>query len=298
MVVLKQALDYEQQVDRLIEFHKLNIDDRSKAIAILKKVNYYRLSAYGIGLKKKDNPEEYTEGTSLSSIYKLYSFDSSFKNLLIHIIEQIEIQLRTQISNHLALKYGPEGYMDPTVFISKTAKDGTDVYSNIIEHFIEERNRQKNIPFVKHHMNKYAGHFPIWVAVELFTFGNLSSMYSIMRDIDRQAIASLYNTEPSHLQSWILALIEVRNICAHYGRLYNMPLKQTPYLYSEFRKYRNGKLNKVFPVILSIKRILADNTDLWDQFNNDLSVLMDRNRDVIQLSYIGFPNDWKYVLSQ
>ena len=33
---------------------------------------------------------------------------------------------------------------------------------------------------------------------------------------DREEIAKLYSTEPKYLGSWILALVEIRNICAHY----------------------------------------------------------------------------------
>lgn len=146
-------------------------------------------------------------------------------------------------------------------------------------------------------MDKYEGHFPIWVAIELFTFGNLSSLYSIMTKDDRKAISRLYNTEPNYLGSWILALVEIRNICAHYSRLYNMPLKQTPYLYSENQGYRSGKLNKVFPALLSIKRML-NSDERWIAFEKQLEVLIDNYKDVIQLSFMGFPPEWKAVLSK
>ena len=296
MTQLKPALSYDEQIDRLKNAHNLLITDDAAALEILKKVNYYRLSAYGIGLTKKDNREKYNDGISLEHIYRLYRFDSIFRNKLIHVIEQLEIQLRAQISNHLALKYGSEGYINPDHFTNKKAKDGKLVHTSVIENFEKERNHQKNAPFVKHHMDKYDGHFPIWVAVELFTFGNLSSLYSVMADDDRKAIAKLYNTESKYLGSWILALVEIRNICAHYSRLYNMPLKQTPYLYPEYRQYKTGTLNKVFPALISVKRML--NSDVrWTEFNTQLEALMDDYSDVVMLSFMGFPKEWKKVLS-
>ena len=84
-----------------------------------------------------------------------------------------------------------------------------------MESFIKERDHQKNAPFVKHHMDKYEGHFPIWVAIELFTFENLSSLYSIMVLEDRKKIAQLYNTEPKYLgraftESGLYMLMTVR----------------------------------------------------------------------------------------
>ena len=124
MAQLKPALTYDEQIERLKAVHNLLITDDSSALGILKRVNYYRLSAYGIGLKTLEDKEKYIDGISLEHIYRIYKFDSIFRNKLIHVIEQIEIQLRTQISNHLALKYGSEGYMIPDNFTDKRKKDG------------------------------------------------------------------------------------------------------------------------------------------------------------------------------
>ncbi len=297
MTQLKPALTYDEQIDRLKCVHNLSISDDAAALEILKKVNYYRLSAYGLGLFQKGDKEKYIDGITLEHIYRLYEFDSMFRNSLVHVIEQLEIQLRTQISNYLALKYDSEGYINPNNFSDKVTKQGTSIHAGIIDSFHKECDHQKNAPFVKHHMDRYEGHFPIWVAIELFTFGNLSSLYSIMTKDDRKAISRFYNTEPNYLGSWILALVEIRNICAHYSRLYNMPLKQTPYLYSENQRYRSGKLNKVFPALLSIKRML-NSDERWITFEKQLEVLIDDYKDVIQLSFMGFPPEWKAVLSK
>lgn len=297
MIELKPALTYDEQIDRLKSVHNLSIADDVAALEILKRVNYYRLSAYGIGLSQKDDKEKYIDGITLEHIYRLYEFDSMFRNSLVHVIEQLEIQLRTQISNYLALKYGSEGYISPENFVDKKmGKTGASIHETIIESFRKECYHQRNAPFVRHHMEKYEGHFPVWVAIELFTFGNLSSLYSIMIPEDRKAIASLYNTKPCYLGSWILALVEIRNICAHYSRLYNMPLKQSPHLYSENQKYRTGRSNKVFPALLSIKRML-NSDDRWIDFETQLEAIIDEYQDVIQLPFIGFPAEWKAVLS-
>lgn len=294
MIHLKKALTYEEQANRFLE-HNLIIGNLNNAVAILKRVNYYRLSAYGIGLIKPDNKEQYIDGTRLEDIYRLYRFDSRLRSILLHIIEQLEVQLRTQISNHLALKYGPEGYMDAKNFKSKNTKDGHSIHTITIDKFKQECIHQKNIPFVRHHLENYDGHFPIWVAVELFTFGALSSLFDIMVPDDQKAIAKNYNTEPSYLNSWILALVEIRNICAHYGRLYNLPLKQSPFLYAENKKYRFSRINKLFPVVITIKRLLQ-NDSRWSAFASELSALLDEYQDVVKLSFIGFPVEWKTVL--
>ncbi len=297
MKELKPALSYDEQIQRLITVHNLTIPDRNIAMSILKKVNYYRLSGYGIGLFQKSDKEKYIDGTTLEKIYQIYLFDSELKSLLLSLIEHIEIQFRAQISNHLAISYGPEGYMDPANFEQITSKTGEVIHTALIDKFHNECERQATIPFVKHHMEKYDGHFPIWVAIELFTFGNLTSLYTIMHKEDQKCIADLYHTEPDHLKSWMLALVEIRNICAHYSRLYNLPLKQTPFLYKEDKIYRKKGKTKLFPVILSIRRLLSDNKDLWNVFYQKLCSLIDSNKEWIYLSFMDFPKDWKNVLS-
>ena len=273
---LKPALTFEQQIERLKTIHNLTIMHEDSALKILEKVNYYRLSAYGIGLKKDANSEEYRDDITLEHIFRLYCFDSEFRNDIIHIVEQLEVQLRTQISYCLSIKYGPEGH-------------GT-----IMDSFKNEVKHCKNLPFVKHHQDVYDGHFPIWAAVELMTFGNITSIFDIMKSEDQKSISSFYATSPNHLKSWMLALVEIRNICAHYNRLYNMPLKQTPFLYKENLKYRS-KQNKVFPVFLVIKRMLHSN-EQWESFLRDIVKTISKYQDIVILSFIGFPPDWKNIL--
>ena len=113
---------------------------------------------------------------------------------------------------------------------------------------------------------------------------------------DRKEIAKLYSTEPKYLGSWILALVEIRNICAHYSRLYNMPLKQTPHLYLEYKKYRSSGINKIFPALLAMKRMLGSD-ERWKDFETQLEALIEEYQDVVNLSFMGIPKDWKDVLS-
>ena len=57
MAELKPALTYDRQIERLISEHNLMIADSENAKKIIRKVNYYRLSGYGIGLKQNRDPE-------------------------------------------------------------------------------------------------------------------------------------------------------------------------------------------------------------------------------------------------
>ncbi|SKA69879.1 Abortive infection bacteriophage resistance protein [Succinivibrio dextrinosolvens DSM 3072] len=295
MAQLKQPLDYEAQIERLKTFHKLEITDHQEALEILQSINYYRLSGYGIGLNDV-NRDEYLPGVSLKDLYDLYQFDSILKNNLFHVIEQIEIGLRTKISYCLAIKYQADGYYNCKNFSQKLNKNGYLVHKQIMDSFKKEWKRNRNLPFVRHHLDKYNNKFPIWVAVELFTFGNLSSLYSIMLSKDKKEVAKQYHCSPNDLGVWIQSLVEVRNICAHYGRLYNLPLSVKPPLPKDLQKYYQ-RLTKIFPVIIAIKLILQSNTQ-WDSFFNSLKELLKKYENVVRLSFIGFPTNWEDILSK
>jgi abortive infection bacteriophage resistance protein len=85
--------------------------------------------------------------------------------------------------------------------------------------------------FVKHHIKKYEGILPVWVAVEVLSFGALSKLFSNMKIVDQNQIAmNNYRVPAVYLISWLKCLSYIRNICAHYGRLYNRPLTSKPRL--------------------------------------------------------------------
>ena len=288
---LKQPLSYIDQIENLKTKHALIIGDENVAKEILNKVNYYRLSAYGIGLKRPGNSELYRQGITLEHIYSLYCFDSKLRNVLIPIIEHLEIELRTKISYHLAMSYGAEGYRNANNFLPSVDRQSNSIHANTILKFDREIIKQKNLPCVIHHNSKYGGHFPVWAAFELFTFGMLSSLYSVMKPIDKKAITDQYCTDNVHFKSWVLSLVELRNICAHYGRIYNMPLKQTPQLYTEYKQYQS---NRLFSVLLVIKR-MTESCDAWSKFQKAIEALMNEHSEV-QLPFIGFPIEWEQVL--
>ena len=287
---LKEAKTYQEQIDNLIENHGLIITDRAIAEDILSNVNYYRLSAFGIGLKQAVDKEKYQTGITLEHIYHLYQFDSELRNILTPLIEWIEIAFRTKMAYQLAMAYGPEGYRDNSHFIKKTDNNGNDIFQKTIDQLDTEIRHQTNLPCVKHHIVEYGGHFPVWAAVELFSFGMICSLYSVCTNQDKKKVATEFQVTPKHLHGWMMTLLELRNMCAHYNRIYNMFFKQTPYLEPKYRMYSG---NKLFPKLLVIKTLVKK--DMWDQFVNRLQNLL-RKYPEVKVSFMGFPKEWLTVL--
>lgn len=53
---IKEPKTYEQQA-QILQKRNLIIDDMKGALSFLKRVNYYRFSAYGLTLKQSDNKD-------------------------------------------------------------------------------------------------------------------------------------------------------------------------------------------------------------------------------------------------
>lgn len=290
-IPLKEPLSFEDQIKNLREKHGLIVEDDAEGIRILQRVNYYRLRAYALGLESPKDRERYCSGISLNHIYRLYCFDSLLRGLMWPLLEEIEIELRTNMAYHLAMTYGADGYMDVHNFHDTINKNGKSVHAETIEKFHTEVKRRESLPCVKHHMEKYGGRFPAWAAVELFSFGMLSSLYSVMKRTDQNVVASRYQTTQFYLRGWIRALVEVRNICAHSGRIYNMPLQQSPKMYEEEKQYNS---NRVFPVLIVMHRMLNGRKS-WRTFYESLCGLMDEYSEAV-LQCIGFPEEWRDIL--
>ena len=135
-------MTYKKQIEHLIVDHGLIITDPSKAEEILKCVNYYRLSAYGIGLIDKST-DRYREGISIEHLFSLYRFDSRLRNIISPVIEFVEIKLRSIIAYHLAVNYGSECYRNRAYFhpwtSGVTGKDMFEVFNDNVDREITKR---------------------------------------------------------------------------------------------------------------------------------------------------------------
>ena len=84
---IKTPTTFEEQVDILIS-RNLMVEDREKAIEVLSRINYYRLSAYMLTFKTND---EFEDGITFNEIYILYEFDKRLRNMIMGVLETIEI---------------------------------------------------------------------------------------------------------------------------------------------------------------------------------------------------------------
>lgn len=278
----KPPLKYEEQLEKLKKRGCI-INDDKKCISILKSVNYYRLSAYFLPFKLDNG--NYEEGLSFDRVFSIYEFDRKLHGILFNALEETEIFLRSKIAYFHAHKYGALGYMDKANFSVKA-----ELHENFIENFKREIDKNKNILFVKHHIYKYGGEFPIWAASEMFTFGMLSKFFANMTWQDRENLSNdIYKTNPKFVGSWLRCCTDLRNICAHYGRLYFRTFSAAP---SGIDNLEEKSKRKLFGAILSLKKLYPFK-DKWDNETlKKLMSLVDEHKSDIDLEHIGFSYNW------
>lgn len=285
------SLDIEGQISNL-KSNGLNIEEEEYARNFLNDVSYFRLiKAYSLGLKPKNS--KYYSNITFNQIVELYLFNCNFRQILFPIIEQIEVNLRCRVANYFSSKYGCLGYED---FSNFNFKDTSD-YDFFIEEIQSEIKRNSKSPFVTNFKHNYCdGKLPFYALIEIMSFGKLSKFFKNLKSEDKKEIAKTYRIGYTYLESWIESIAYVRNVCAHYERLYNSTIVKAPMLYKEYSQISN---NKIYGVLLCMKHIfLNDKKDAWIQFCDTLELYIEKYPHV-KIKYMGFPEqDWKALLTE
>lgn len=285
----KQPLTFEQQADLLIS-RGLQAD-RDFLISHLKSVYYYRITSYLHPFKMKG--EKFKPGTSFEIVWRRYTFDRRLRVLLMDAIERVEISVRTQVGYHFSHAKGPFGYTDGL----NLPKLSQEEHGDLLNRLMEETDRSKEI-LVERFKNKHGDvhtHLPIWIALEVMSFGILLTLFRGVEPKIKQKIAVEYGIPDKVLWSWLRSLNATRNICAHHSRLWNRELGYKPLLPNK-RKYPEWyapveiKNNRVFG-ILTILKYLLDKIAPQSKWSSRLIELLNEYGE-IPLKSMGFPEGW------
>lgn len=288
MAKIKPATTFEEQIN-IFYSRGLLIENRASAMSTLSRMNYYTISGYIHAFKESE--EKYTVGLSFDKVYKIIEFDRRFRNVLLYSIEMIEQALKTKLAYNFAHEYGPTGYLDCKNFLK--AEDHKKLLKNLSRNVYNNR----NLPFIKHHTKKYDGQLPLWVAVEVFTLGMLYHFYINMPTKNKKEIAREFNTGVKQLSSWLENITYLRNLIAHYMRLYNFRIQKTPaFCHNNHKTKINSYL--VFDIVY-IMKILVQDIDEWNGYIiPNINSLFDDYREHIDIKSIGFPENWQDLLEK
>lgn len=284
MAEIKPFLTYDEQVEHLIK-KGLIVTDKNFAKETLSDINYYRMiDAYSLGLIDKST-DTYKENTSFEDILGLYLFDIELRHIMSELLEEFEITFRTKVAYFIGQKYGPLGYLDKNNF------EDEEHFNEFIDAFNREKDYQKKSPIIKHHNDVYGGQLPIWACVEVLSFGTISKMFSNLKKEDKDIVVFDFGATLFYFESWLRSFVEVRNICAHYGRLYNKLLLAPPKIYKTM-KYTN---NRIFAVLVLLKKYCPK--EKWTVCFNRLKKALLKYNSVDSYK-MGFPLDWQIYLEK
>lgn len=207
----KPPLLYADQLNLLIS-RGLACPDSGRALEWLKRIGYYRLSAYFIPFRQPQT-DQFRAGTSLDDVVELYKFDGGLRLLTMQALDRIEVAVRAAITYHLAHDLGTFGYADRANF------DAGYNHAGLMNTLQREEQKTGEV-FVRHYRTKYTSEpvLPVWMATELLSFGALSKMFANLRTSGRKKTAKAFAQPEPVFTSWLHALVATRNICAHHSR--------------------------------------------------------------------------------
>jgi len=284
---VKNPTTYKEQLE-IMSSRGCIINDPDFCEDVLARVNYYRLSAYFLPFKNPD--DSFRDNISFERIFRIYEFDRGLRGLLSSALEVAEINLRSRLAYFHAHKYGRMGYLDEENFNQR------HMHTDYHERITAVLRANRTVPFVRHHYEKYGGQFPIWVIIELFTFGMLSYFYADLKQADQRALSQIIaGSTAQNIISWLRCCTDLRNICAHYGRLYYRKFTSVP---ASLPLSMKDSERRLFSAIWALKQLYPDQ-DVWRQeLIHPLSLLITEYEKDINLKHIGFPYGWESILMQ
>ncbi len=288
----KQAFTAEEQLNLLIK-RGLNVKDFNSAVSILKRIGYYRLSSYMRSFQYGDE-HNFREGTEFADLINLYNFDNELRHITFKAIEKIEIAYRAAISNVMCKKYGSHWFLDKNTF---QKEENLEICKSIILKEIKKTDKEYAETFIAKYKEKYTEPElpPFWMIGETLTIGSLNKIFQLINWNDKREIISYlgFKDDIKKISSsnWLFSISVMRNICAHYSRLYNRVFRIAPAVLEkivEFNEVPNNKyyfgamiINYYLQTISSDYSLEKDLNDLFTKYPN------------ISTTKMGFPVNWK-----
>lgn len=246
MKYTKPFFSIQAQIE-ILKLRGLTIADDAYAEKTLSVVSFYRLRAYTYPFQDNSiSSHPFIKSVTFEEIFQLYQFDSELRQLIFSALEEIEIALRTQIIYHFSKSYGSHWQLNPSIY-RDTAR-----FAQQIQTLNEEIDRSDET-FIKHYKTKYTSPTqpPSWMSIEVASIGLLSKIYmNLKRGSEKDAVALYFGLKKFEvLENWMLCFTNLRNICAHHGRLWNRRLTANPTLpYNTVHPFLSkNDINNVYP---------------------------------------------------
>lgn len=292
----KSAKTYPELIAELRR-RGLAVLNAERAAALLNECHYYRLMAYRFPFVYADAPDKFVAGTSFSNIWNLYVFDRRLRLATLDAIERVETSLRSRWAHVLGLKYGALAYENAAIHAGEH-------YQSTL-HGIWEAVATSKEPCIAHFRDcaDAPQRVPIWAVCEILTQGQLFTMINSLNDMAaKKEIFGGLGLDVKRMSSFLNVLRNVRNICAHHGRLWNKQLffemkfpKEPKELCGSLvpqEKLRGKSVDKSVYNVLTILAFLLRRIAPQSQWRARVYDLVSGEEEFVR-DGMGFPNDWR-----
>ena len=202
----------------------------------------------------------------------LYKFDRQLRQLVDNALEVVEIYLRAKLTYLLTMSHGPFVHEKQENFFK------LELHSQWLERVHDEATRSKET-FILHYKNKYDDFpkLPLWMAVEVMSFGALSKLFSnLKRDVQTE-IGKTLGFHHSLLISWIHSMSFVRNMCAHHARLWNREIAISMKLprSEDWRGVVPKRIGSILYIINVLLKTIPSAESFQNNWNKEIESLLD-----------------------
>lgn len=286
----KIAKTYEEQL-QLLKDRGLKINSDSKALHLLRKLSYYRLSGYWYPfLEEPKNSHAFKPGSNFQTAFRLYRFDRDLRIFILKELEKIEVSIRSEMIYKFSHYMGAFWITDSTLFSNRWKHNET------VKKLKADFDKSDE-EFVKAFKLKYSDTLPpAWMLLEITSFGSLSIIYRNLKSgRSKREIAHHFGLDDTTFASWIHSFVYIRNVCAHHSRLWNRGMTIKPQIPNTpdntWLNNTTVKNNRTY-FILSMILYLLQSVDKKHQFIFRFKLLLKKYPNV-DAKAMGFPENWE-----
>ena len=250
---MKQYKNPNELVEYLITKGVI-ISNKEDTINKIKKYSYYSIiNSYKDVFKTVDN--NYKKNVSFDEIYALYEFDKNIRFIFLKYILDIETIIKSLLAETISEKYGIQNYLVVDNFDNSVNNSIIEESIEKIKEEIEKQNGKHEA--LTHYINEY-GFVPPFVLTKILTLGELSRLYTMLKQSDRQMISKEFKISDKLLKQIMKNMTMIRNICAHNDRLFSFHSKFLLTFKDIDKNYINKNNSTNLYMIMKSMQVLLD----------------------------------------
>lgn len=298
----------EEQIE-ILQGKGLIINDIEYCKEVLLHENYFFIMGYRHVFLKNDGSKKFVDNTTFEELYSLFTFDRKFRNIIFKNLLIVENNYKSIFSYVFSKKYG---FKDKE-YLSVNNFDNVDDKIAQINDLLRKIKRQLRVngrhhQATNHYMENY-GYIPLWIGIKVVSFGIMGELFSILKEEEKNDIASIYGIDKRDLEVYLPILSNYRNLCAHEDILFdhftqrNIPDTKYHHILNIEKvddEYNYGK-SDIFALIIMLKEMLRDEDFkmMMNEINYELEKLSGKLNSIsIEkiLDKMGFPINYKDIM--